>query len=33
MVERGIEAIASDRMHGAGYLARKALGVDRKSVV
>ena len=27
MVERGIEAIASDRMHGAGYLARKALGV------
>jgi Initiation factor 2 subunit family len=27
MVERGIEAIASDRLHGAGYLARKALGV------
>src|ERR1700693_5334511 len=27
MVERGIEAIASDRMHGAGYLARKALGI------
>jgi hypothetical protein len=27
MVERGIAAIASDRMHGAGYLARKALGI------
>jgi translation initiation factor 2B subunit (eIF-2B alpha/beta/delta family) len=27
MVENGIEAIASDRVHGAGYLARKALGV------
>ena len=27
MVDRGIEAIASDRIHGAGYLARKALGI------
>jgi hypothetical protein len=27
MIERGIEAIASDRVHGAGYLARKALGI------
>jgi translation initiation factor 2B subunit (eIF-2B alpha/beta/delta family) len=27
MVDRGIEAIASDRIHGSGYLARKALGV------
>jgi len=27
MVETGIEAIAADRMHGAGYLARKALGI------
>jgi hypothetical protein len=27
LVERGIEAIASDRMHGAGYIARKALGI------
>lgn len=27
MVDRGIEAIASDRVHGSGYLARKALGV------
>jgi hypothetical protein len=26
-VERGIEAIAADRIHGAGYLARKALGL------
>lgn len=26
-VDRGVEAIASDRMHGAGYLARKALGI------
>jgi translation initiation factor 2B subunit (eIF-2B alpha/beta/delta family) len=26
-VESGIEAIAADRIHGAGYLARKALGV------
>src|SRR5450759_1536939 len=26
-VDRGIEAIASDRVHGAGYLARKALGI------
>jgi Initiation factor 2 subunit family len=27
MVETGIEAIAADRMRGAGYLARKALGI------
>lgn len=27
MVERGIEALAADRIHGAGYLARKALGL------
>jgi translation initiation factor 2B subunit (eIF-2B alpha/beta/delta family) len=27
MVDRGIEAIASDRIHGAGYLARKGLGI------
>jgi hypothetical protein len=27
MVDRGIEAIAADRIHGAGYLARKALGI------
>ncbi len=26
-VERGIEAIAVDRVHGSGYLARKALGL------
>jgi hypothetical protein len=26
-VERGIEALAADRVHGAGYLARKALGL------
>ncbi len=26
-VERGIEGLAADRIHGAGYLARKALGV------
>jgi hypothetical protein len=27
LVERGIAGIASDGLHGAGYLARKALGV------
>jgi hypothetical protein len=26
-VERGIKALAEDRIHGAGYLARKALGL------
>lgn len=27
MIERGIEALSADRVHGAGYLARKALGL------
>jgi translation initiation factor 2B subunit (eIF-2B alpha/beta/delta family) len=27
MIERGIEALSTDRIHGAGYLARKALGL------
>ncbi|HYM66101.1 MAG TPA: hypothetical protein VEW68_02305 [Patescibacteria group bacterium] len=26
-VERGVEALRTDRVHGAGYLARKALGL------
>lgn len=27
LLEKGIEALATDRIHGAGYLARKALGL------